>query len=99
MIKIWKQLTAKVSSLYGYKVIISNSISFRKNRRKEVFLYPKDPMVEKTSDTSSEQHFSIQAWLFRHRFKAEEGFLRPSFCYHHYLSTNKRQCPKARFST
>ena len=49
-------------------------------------LYLKDPMVGKTSDIA-EQHFSIQSWLFKHRFKTKEGFLRPSFWYHHYLPT------------
>ncbi|MGC8505744.1 MAG: hypothetical protein ACP5NK_03435 [Thermoplasmata archaeon] len=53
---------------------------------KEVFLYLQDPMVEKTSD-KAEQHFSIQSWLFKHRFKTKEGLLRTSFWYHHYLST------------
>ena len=39
---------------------------------------------EKTSDIA-EQHFSIQSWLFKHRFKTKEGLLKISFWYHHYL--------------
>lgn len=81
---IWKLLTANVPSLYGDKGIILNSLSFLKSHRKEVFLYLKDPMAEETSDIS-EQHFSMQPWLFKYGFKTLEGFLRPSFWYHHYL--------------
>ena len=77
----------KINSLYGYDSIISNFHSFLKRNRKEVFLYLQDPMVEKTSDIA-EQHFSIQSWLFKHRFKTKEGLLKTSFWYHHYLSTD-----------
>ena len=77
----------KITSLYGYDSIISNFLSFLKRYRKEVFLYLQDPMVEKTSDIA-EQHFSIQSWLFKHRFKTKEGLLKTSFWYHHYLSTD-----------
>ena len=77
----------KITSLYGYGSIISNFLSFLKKHRKEVFLYLQDPMVEKTSDIA-EQHFSIQSWLFKHRFKTKEGLLKTSFWYHHYLSTD-----------
>ena len=77
----------KITSLYGSDYIISNFLSFLKRNRKEVFLYLQDPMVEKTSDVA-EQHFSIQSWLFKHRFKTKEGLLKTSFWYHHYLSTD-----------
>ncbi len=77
----------KITSLYGYDPIISNFLSFLKRNRKEVFLYLQDRMVEKTSDIA-EQHFSIQSWLFKHRFKTKEGLLKTSFWYHHYLSTD-----------
>ena len=77
----------KITSLYGYDPIISNFHSFLKTHRKEVFLHLQDPMVEKTSDIA-EQHFSIQSWLFKHRFKTKEGLLKTSFWYHHYLSTD-----------
>ena len=77
----------KITSLYGYDPIIANFLSFLKRHRKEVFLYLQDPMVEKTSDIA-EQHFSIQSWLFKHRFKTKEGLLKTSFWYHHYLSTD-----------
>ena len=77
----------KIISLYGYDSIISNFLSFLKKHRKEVFLYLQDPMVEKTSDIA-EQHFSIQSWLFKHRFKTKEGLLKTFFWYHHYLSTD-----------
>ena len=76
----------KITSLYGYDSIISNFLSFLKRNRKEVFLYLKDPMVEKTSGIA-EQHFSVQTWLFRHRFRTKGGLLKTSFWYHHYLST------------
>ena len=76
----------KITSLYGYDSIIANFLSFLKKHRKEVFLYLQDKMVEKTSDIA-EQHFSIQSWLFKHRFKTKEGLLKTSFWYHHYLST------------
>ena len=77
----------KITSLYGYDPIIANFLSFLKRNRKEVFLYLQDPMVEKTSNIA-EQHFSIQSWLFKHRFKTKEGLLKTSFWYHHYLSTD-----------
>jgi hypothetical protein len=77
----------KITSLYGYDPIIANFLSFLKRNRKEVFLYLQDPMVEKTSDIA-EQHFSIQSWLFKHRFKTKEGLLKTSFWYHHYISTD-----------
>ena len=77
----------KITGLHGYDPIISNFLSFLKRNRKEVFLYLQDPMVEKTSDIA-EQHFSIQSWLFEHRFKTKEGLLKTSFWYHPYLSTD-----------
>ena len=43
-------IIGNVLNLKGYKGIISNSLLFLKSRRKEVFLYLQDPMVEKTSD-------------------------------------------------
>ena len=76
----------KLNSLYGEDSIIKNFLSFVKEHRKEVFLYLEDPHVEKTSD-KAEQHFSIQSWLLKHRFKTREGLIRTSFWYHHYLST------------
>ena len=60
----------KITSLYGYDPIISSFLSFLKRHRKEVFLYHRDTMVEKTSDIA-EQHFSVQTWLFKHRFKTK----------------------------
>jgi len=76
----------KITSLYGDDSIISNFLSFLRRYRKEVFLYLEYHIVEKTSD-KAEQHFTIQSWLFMHRFKTKEGLLRTSFWYHHYLST------------
>ena len=76
----------KITGLHGYDPIISNFLSFLKRNRKEVFLYLQDPMVEKTSDIA-EQHFSIQTWLFKHRFMTKKGLLKTSFWYHHYQST------------
>ena len=75
-----------IQSMYGEDMIISGFLDFIRKHRKEVFPYLKDPNVEKTSD-KAEQHFSIQSWLFKHRFKTNEGLLSTSFWYHHYLST------------
>ena len=76
----------KISSLYGDDPIIGSFLAFVRKHRKEVFLYLKNPEVEKTSDIA-EQHFSIQSWLFKHRFKTKQGLLRTSYWYHRYLST------------
>ena len=76
----------KINSLYGGDRIIASFLTFVKRHRKEVFLYLEDPQVEKTSDLA-EQHFSIQSWLLKHRFKTKEGLLRTSYWYHRYLST------------
>ncbi|EQB72661.1 MAG: hypothetical protein AMDU1_APLC00005G0040 [Thermoplasmatales archaeon A-plasma] len=76
----------KIGSLYGEARLIYRFLGFVKKHRKEVFLYLEDPQVEKTSDLA-EQHFSIQSWLFKHRFKTKEGLLRTSYWYHRYLST------------
>ena len=76
----------KIRSLYGGDMIISGFLSFVRKHRKEVFLYLENPEVEKTSDIA-EQHFSVQSWLLKHRFKTKEGLLRTSYLYHRYLST------------
>ena len=84
--EIVKILLYKIDSLYGEDSIIRSFLDFIRKHRKEVFLYLDDPEVEKTSD-KAEQHFSIQSWLFKHRFKTKEGLLRTSYWYHWYLST------------
>ena len=76
----------KIRSLYGDDRIISGFLSFVRKHRKEVFLYLENPEVEKTSDLA-EQHFSIQSWLLKHRFKTKQGLLNTSYWYHRYLST------------
>ena len=76
----------KLNSLYGEDSIIKSFLTFIRKHRKEVFLYLKNPEVEKTSD-KAEQHFSIQSWLFKNRFKTKEGLLRTSYWYHRFLST------------
>jgi len=76
----------KLNSLYGEDSIIRSFLNFIRKHRKEVFLYLDDPDVEKTSD-KAEQHFSVQSWLFKHRFKTKDGLLRASYWYHYYLST------------
>ena len=76
----------KINSLYGGDRIIASFLTFVKRHRKEVFLYLENHEVEKTSD-KAEQHFSIQSWLLKHRFKTKEGLLRTSYWYHRYLST------------
>ena len=76
----------KLNSLYGEDSIIRSFLDFIRKHRKEVFLYLDDPEVEKTSD-NAEQHFSVQSWLFKHRFKTKDGLLMTSYWYHWYLST------------
>ncbi|AKA47732.1 hypothetical protein IX51_00005 [uncultured archaeon] len=76
----------RINSLYGGDSIMASFLKWVKKHRKEVFLYLENPDVEKTSD-KAEQHFSVQSWLFKHRFKTEEGLLRTSYWYHRYLST------------
>jgi hypothetical protein len=49
----------KLNSLYGDDGIIGSFLTFMRKHRKEMFLYLKNPKVEKTSDLA-EQHFSIQ---------------------------------------
>ena len=75
----------KINSLYGGDRIIASFLTFVKRHRKEVFLYLEDPQVEKTSDLA-EQHFSIQSWLLKHRFRTKKGLLRTSYWYRRYLS-------------
>ena len=76
----------KINSLYGNYRIISSFLTFVRKHRNEAFLNLDDNMVEKTSD-KAEQHFSIQSWLLKHRFKTKEGLIRTSYWYHRYLST------------
>ena len=84
--EIVKIMLEKINSLYGDDRIIESFLTFVRIHRKEVFLYLRDPEVEKTSN-KAEQHFSIQSWLFKHRFKTKEGLIRTSYWYHRYLST------------
>ena len=84
--KIVEIILYKLNSLYGGDRIIVSFLTFVKMHRKEVFLYLENHDVEKTSDLA-EQHFSIQSWLLKHRFKTKEGLLRTSYRYHRYLST------------
>ena len=84
--EIVKIMLEKINSLYGDDRIIESFLTFVRNHRKEVFLYLRDPEVEKTSN-KAEQHFSIQSWLFKHRFKTKEGLIRTSYWYHRYLTT------------
>jgi hypothetical protein len=76
----------KIESMYGGYAEIRKFLDFIRKHRNQVFLYLKNPEVEKTSD-KAEQHFSIQSWLFKHRFKTVDGLLRTSYWYHRYLST------------
>jgi hypothetical protein len=75
-----------LNSLYGDERIIASFLTFVRKHRNEVFLYLENPEVEKTSDLA-EQHFSVQSWLLKHRFKTKEGLIRTSYWYHRYLST------------
>ena len=60
----------KLNSLYGEDAIIRSLLNFIRKYKKEVFLYLDNPDVEKTSD-KAEQDFSIQSWIFKHRFKTK----------------------------
>ena len=71
----------KLNSLHGEDSIIRSFFSIVWKHRKVVFLYLDDPEVEKTSD-KAEQHFSVQSWLFKHRFKTKDGLLRTYYWYH-----------------
>jgi len=75
-----------MESMYGEYAEIRKFLDFIGKHRKEVFLYLKNPEVEKTSDRA-EQHFSIQSWLFKNRFKTKDGLLSTSYWYHRCLST------------
>jgi len=76
----------KINSLYCGDPMIQHFLYSIKKHRKEIFLYLDNPDVEKTSD-KSEQHFSIQSWLLKHRFKTKDRLLQTSYWYHRYLST------------
>ena len=76
----------RINSLYGGDTIMASFLKWVKKHRNEVFLYLENPEVEKTSDLA-EQHFSVQSWLLKRRFKTKEGLLRTSYWYHRYLST------------
>jgi transposase-like protein len=76
----------KINSMYGDDRIIGSFLGLVQKHRREVFLYLENPKVEKTSD-KAEQHFSVQSWLLKHRFKTKEGLIRTSYWYHRYLST------------
>ena len=76
----------RINSLYGEDTIMASFLKWVKKHRNEVFLYLENPKVEKTSDLA-EQHFSVQSWLLKHRFKTKEGLIRTSYWYHRYLST------------
>ena len=52
--------------------IIQSFLNFIKKHRRGVFPYLDNPEVEKTSG-KAEQPFSVQSWLFKHRFKTKEG--------------------------
>ncbi len=71
---------------YGDDPIVSRFLSFIEDKRKEVFFYIENGLVEKTTGIV-ERHFSVMSWLLKHRFKTKEGLLRTSHWYHHYLST------------
>ena len=75
-----------INGVYHEDPVIQSFLTFVKNNRKGVFLYLDNREVEKTSD-KAEQHFSVQSWLFKHRFKTKDGLLRTSYWYHWYLST------------
>jgi len=69
-----------MESMYGEYTEIRKFLDFMGKHRKEVFLYLKNP-------DRAEQHFSIQSWLFKHRFKTKDGLLSTSYWYHRCLST------------
>ena len=76
----------RIRSLYGDDKIMAGFLSFVMKHRNEVFLYLDNSVLEKTSD-KAEQHFSIQSWPLKHRFKTKDGLLKTSYWFHRYLST------------
>jgi hypothetical protein len=54
--------------MYGEYPEIRKFHDFIRKHGNEVFLYLKNPEVDKTSD-KAEQHFSMQSLLFKYRFK------------------------------
>lgn len=58
----------KIESMYGEYPEIRKFHDFIRKHGNEVFLYLKNPEVDKTSD-KAEQHFSMQSLLFKYRFK------------------------------
>ena len=63
-------MLGNIHSPYGEDRNMAGFLSFVKRHRKEVFRYLSNPEVEKTSG-NAEQHFSLQTWLFKHRFKTK----------------------------
>lgn len=84
-IEIVETMRALIERLYGEYKIIKDFLEFLDENEREVFLYLKDPAVPKTTNVA-ESHFSLQSWLFKHRFKTTEGLLDTSYWYH-ILST------------
>ena len=72
--EIVKIMLEKINSLYDDDRIIASFLTFIRRHMKEVFLYLEEPKVEKTSD-KAEQHFSIQSWLLKHRFKTKNDLI------------------------
>ncbi len=79
-------LLDRIRGLYGEDKITAGFLSVVRKHRKEVFLYLDNSVVERTSD-KTEQHFSIQSWLVKQRFKTKDELMRSSYLYHRYLST------------
>jgi hypothetical protein len=82
--EIFEITMKKMTGPYGGDMIICDFLDFVKKHRNDVFLYLRNPEVEKTSD-KAEQHFSIQSWLFRNRFKTRDCKRRSRF-------VQNRQC-------
>ena len=70
--EVVEMILYKINSLYGNYRIIVTLRTFVRKHGDEVFLYLKNPEVEKTSDLA-EKHFSIQSWLFKYRSRRKKG--------------------------
>ena len=84
--EIVEYVISLVRDLYCGNQAVAEFLSFIRKKREELFLYLEDSKVQKTSNLA-EQHFSIQSWHFKNRFKTAKGLRNISYWYHKGIST------------
>ena len=84
--EIVEYVISLVRNLYSGNRAVAGFLSFIRKKREEVFLYLEDSKVPKTSNLA-EQHFSIQSWHFKNRFKTAKDLRNISYWYHKGIST------------